>query len=275
MEILEARPDVGSRKAQQRNEEFFPTGFAEIQENFAPKVTPIYVYNVSPIEFNEPRYPNHPHMLIKACPADKAYILVNSITHPFSEAYRDENGNRLLRWTNGYREATRMLSPANPGTDQNFEEVNPLNIAGNLNNFGVFWSVNNPPTKPELAAADARVEKSFQKELAELARIEAGPGGQAEAAGRANRISHAAVEHFNKFRPSGKKLSYSWHRTDLVPDRSEADKVDCGACGEPIRANARICIHCGAPTDPDKLEGWISQQFAEKRGPGRPPKEAA
>jgi hypothetical protein len=275
MEAIEYKPEIAARHAAAVNEQFFPVNITEIQENFAPSSTPIYVYNVAPLEFNEPRFPNHPHMLIRACPTDEAYTLVNSITHPFPESYRDENGNRLVRWINGYREATRMLAPGNPGTDQNFSDVNALNVGGNLNNFGVFWSTNNPPTSQELKAARKRMETTFQNELSELAKIEAGPGGVNEAAGRANRISHAAVEHFNKFRLAGKKLSYSWHRTDLVPDQAEMNKVNCGACGESIQPTARICIHCGAPTDNEKLERWIEQKFSEKRGPGRPRNEEA
>jgi hypothetical protein len=258
-----SRRDVAEAKAHSRNREFFPAAIGEIQESFSPETIPIYVYNVGPLEHNEPRYPNHPHMLIRACPAAKEWILANSITHPFAENYRDENGTLLVRYVNGYREATKMLSPANPGVDQNFEEFTPMNVGGNLNNFGVFWSVHNPPLPQELAAAKDRLEKTFKRELAELAKIESGVGGTAEAQARANSISHAAANYFD--------LSFSWHRSDLVPKNARAGNVECPNCDEMISANAAVCRHCNAVLDEEKAKKLFPDRF--KRGPGRPSKE--
>jgi hypothetical protein len=260
------RPDVASAQAHKRNEAYFPNAIAEIQDSFSPAVTPIYIYNVSPLEFNEPRYPNHPHMWIKPCPLAKEYVLCNAINHPFSENYRDENGNLLVRFTNGFKEATKMLSPANPGTDQNFEEFNPLNVGGNLNNFGVFWSVNNPPTQEELDAARNRLVKTFKAELAEMSKIESGPGGTAEAQARANNISHAAANYF--------ETSHSWHRSDLIPKGAKAGATaNCPNCEELISASAAVCRHCDAVLDEEKARRLFPDRF--RRGPGRPAADAA
>jgi hypothetical protein len=263
-ESIIERPDVANSKAHQRNSDFFSTGITEVQENYAPKSIPIYIYNVSPLEFNEPRYPNHPHMLIRACPAGKEYILVNSLTHPFAENFRDENGNLMVRWVNGYREATRTLSPANPGVDQNFEDANPFNINGNLNNFGVFWSANNPPLPQELRAAKSRLEKTFKQELAELAKIESGVGGTNEAQARANNVSHAAANYYGQ--------SFSWHRSDLVPKNTPAGQIECPNCEEKISASAAVCRHCNAVLDETRARKLFPDRF--KPGPGRPRQDA-
>jgi hypothetical protein len=260
------RPDIAQGHARERNQAFFPNDIREIADNFSPTSIPIYVYNVSPLEFNEPRYPNHPHMWIKPCPAAKEYVLVNSITHPFPENYRDENGNLLVRWTNGYREATRMLSPANPGSDQNWQTVDPMNVGGNLNNFGVFWSVHNPPLPEELAAGRDRLGKTFKAELAELSKIESGVGGTAEAQARANNISHAAANYFG--------TSHSWHRSDLIPKGAKAGAtIECPNCMEQIAAIAAVCRHCDAVLDEDKARRLFPDRFRNKVG--RPPNEAA
>ena len=159
------RPEISAQLSQKANAVYFPNVIAEVQENYAPKSIPIYVYNISPIEFNLYRPPNHPHMLIRACPEGEAYRLVGQLEHPFAQIDYDQNGNRRIDYTNGYREATVMLSPQNPGIDQNFDSPDALNVGGNLNNYGVFWSVSNPPTQPELQAARQRMETSYKTEL--------------------------------------------------------------------------------------------------------------
>ena len=259
-EAVVERPDVANAKANQRNAAFFPNVITEIQPNFGVKDQAIYIYNVAPLEHNEPRYPNHPHMHIKPCPKGQPYVLANSITHPFRENYRDENGNLQVRLTDGFREATKMLSPANPGIDQNYEEDAPLNVGGNLNNYGVFWSTTLPPSDQEIAAANERVAKTFKKELEVMAGIEAGPGGADEARGRANKISHAAAEYYG--------VSTSWHRSDLVPKQTPGAKIACPNCEEQIPAASAVCRHCDAVLDEEKAKKLFPDRF--KRGPGRP-----
>lgn len=240
---------------QKMNSYLFPNVIAQIQDKFTPTTTPIYVYNISQIEFNTPRPPNHPHMLLRACPVGQKYLLVGTLEHPFSEIDYDQNGGRKVNYISGYREATVMLSPQNPGTDQNFDSPDLLSVGGNLNNYGVFWSISNPPTEDELKAARQRMERTYRQELDRLAGIEA--RSPEEARDAANNISHAAANFFGR--------SYSWHRSDLVP-KEALGKVPCGVCGESIQAAAKICVHCGAPTDEKKQAVWLEEQFASKRG---------
>ena len=185
-------------------------------------------------------------MLIRACPEDQEWILTGTIEHPFPQKDYDQNGNMRIDYIDGFKEATVMLSPLNPGRDQNWSNPDAFNVGGNLNDFGVFWSKENPPLPVELAAAKRRMERTYQAELKEMAKIEA--KNPANAAERANDISHAAANYFGE--------STSWHRSDLKP-KVETGKVECGVCGEGIQRSARLCIHCGAPTDPEKQERWL------------------
>lgn len=247
-----SRPDLSAAKSTERNQAYFPPVISEITPTFnAPEIS-VYVYNVSRLEFNESRPPNHPHMLIRACPAGEEYIHTGTIVHPFPQKDYDQNGNMRIDYVDGFKEATVMLSPQNPGRDQNWTSPDALNVGGNLNDFGVFWSKHNPPLAVELQAARHRMERTYTAELKELAKIEA--KNPANAAERANDISHAAANYFGE--------STSWHRSDLRPANENRGKVECGVCAEPIQANAKICIHCGAPTDAKKQEAWLEAKTA-------------
>jgi hypothetical protein len=259
-ETIIEKPEVAAAHAAQRNEASYPNFISGVQNNFGIVKVPIYLYNISRIEFNTPRPPNHPHMLIRACPEGQEYLLVGQITHPFDEVDYDQNNNKKVVMTDGYIEATRMLNPLNPGIDQEFDAPNGLSEGGNLNQYGCFWSVHNPPYQGELDAARKRMEKTYTKALEKMAAVEA--KSPEDARGLANNIHHAAADYFG--------LSFSWHRTDLIPKNGAKPKVDCGACGEKINSTARICSSCGAPTDPQKLEQWLESKFEVKRGPGRP-----
>ena len=261
-DALDRMRNKAAQLESQANDAIFPNTISEIQEIFTPEKQPIYVYNISRLEFNVPRAPNWPHLLIRACPQNQPYALVGTLEHPYAQISYDQNGNKKIDYTNGFREATVMLSPMNPGTDQNFSSPDPLDVGGNLNNYGVFWSKSNPPEHQELLAARKRMEDTYKNELAILAGLEA--KNPEEARDRANNVSHAAAEYYGR--------SYSWHRSDLVP--KEGAKVPCDVCGELIQPMAKICVHCGAPTDEAKQAMWLENRYSDKRGPGRPRQEA-
>ncbi len=260
-EIVRQNPEKAAEMAAAFNAKMSPASIVEQPTNFGIKPTPIYVYNVGPLEFNEPRYPNHPHLFIKRCPVGEDFILAASMQHPFEEKRFDENGHPFVAYTDGFQEVSRTLNPMNPGTDQNFgNEVSiraAMNQGSNWNKLGVFWSANYPPKPEEVAAAKARLEKTFREELEFMTREEAKSPESANA--QANNISHAAANWFGQ--------SFSWHRSDLTRKAYDAGKVPCGVCGELIQPIARLCIHCGAPTDEEKREKWVERKF---RGPGRP-----
>jgi len=225
------RPDLAIDRASSRNGEFNPNVISEIQEDFGVQKVPIYIYNVGPLEHNSPRPPNHPHMLLRKCPPDQPYLMVGQISHPFAETEVDpQNGEKKIRWTNGYREATRMLNPMNPGTDQNFNDPTGFHYGENLNALGCFWSKYEPGDErllPEVAEAVTRMERAFTKELEDMVAVEAEEGKDGARA-RRNRISMAASNYF--------KQSFSWNRLDLTgPKADTAGKHECPNCGEMVK----------------------------------------
>jgi hypothetical protein len=243
-----------------------------IQGGYQPETSPIYIYNIAPLEWGEAqglkRAPNHPHLYMKPCPADKDYIQVGSITHPFPTADFDSNGVRFVRWENGYIEASRMLNPENPGIDQNWDSNGGQfrHPKGNLNAYGIFWSVNNPPLPEELAAARARLEKTFKNELKVVADAEAS-GVPLVQQSVVTRTAHAAAEYFSK---NGEPLNFSWHRTDLRVKNEMAGKIECPNCAELINPKAATCRFCEAVIDEKRAKELFPDRFAKA---GRDKKE--
>ena len=78
-----------------------------------------------------------------------------------------------------------------------------------------------------------------------------------EALAMRNNISSAAADYFG--------VSATWHQTDLIS--RDHGKVDCGACGEKIQPTAKLCMHCGAPTDPAKQAIWLDARTAPAKLP--------
>lgn len=252
------RPDLGKGLAKKQNLPVNVRGFNPDDIRPGTDIKVIYFYNISPVEHRISLPPNHPRGIIfPACPRDKPYVLAKSaITHPFTEYREDQNNNRFPVYTDGYREATKILCPLNPGTDQDWDDSATIHGGGNLFRLGVFWSVNNPPLPKELESARRRLELTYRTKVEEMVEIEASDGPD-EARRRADKTAHAAAEYFGQ--------SYSWHRSDLS-QKKDGNKVDCGACGEKIQPSAKLCRHCGAPTDPNVQEAWLAEKF----GPTKP-----
>jgi len=171
-------------------------------------VTPIYIYNISNIEFYITRPPNFPPMLIRKCPLDQEYIQVGALTHPFIEMYDDVhlNGEKTLRSVDGFREASRLLNPhsfSNLPEHQWNDQLEDIYQGQNLNNYGVFWSLNQPPTREELDKAKLKLLETYAKELQKMFLIEKESESQAQQ--YANNISYAAASYFS--------LNTSWHQT--------------------------------------------------------------
>ncbi|MFP5230775.1 MAG: hypothetical protein ACLGXA_24425 [Acidobacteriota bacterium] len=265
-QVAAERPDLGQSLAKSsksgKNIPVSVRGFNPDDIRPTDDVKVVYFFNIAPVEHRRSLPPNHPRDIIfPACPRGQAYVLAHSaITHPFTEFREDQNNNRFPVYTDGYREATKILCPLNPGTDQDWDDTATIHGGGNLCRLGVFWSVNNPPLPAELKAARKRLEQSYRAKIEEMVEIEASDG-QDEARRRADKTAHAAAEYFEQ--------SFSWHRSDLSQKR-DGTKVDCAACGEKIQPTARICKECGAPTDPKLLDSWLADKFGAKSKPGRP-----
>ncbi|HZP06793.1 MAG TPA: hypothetical protein VFB43_17975 [Terracidiphilus sp.] len=261
MPVIE-RPDLAETRAESLNDSITPNTLTSSNDTFgAPKVE-IYVYNVAKFGWDSrdgiSRPPNHPHLTIAPCPEDQDYVLVGRLQHPYPEIWYDQNNERQVRHVDGYREATKMLSPRNPGIDQNWDAEDGINRFDNLNALGVFWSKHNPPLDSEVKAATARLEKTFRAELVSMNKIER--ENPQEAPARANKISRAAAEYFGTPR--------SWHQFDLSARQATGGRVPCPNCAEPIVTGAAVCRHCDAVLDEEKARQFYPDRF--KNPVGRP-----
>ena len=250
-ENIISRTDIADEKSAVAN----AIGFLGPQQpDFGIKTTAIYFYNVSSLEFNISRPPNHPHMLIRACPKGERYVMARgSITYPFTETRTDQNENKYPVLTDGFREATKMLNPSNPclkgdASDQDYAVESEFHQGDNLGSYGVFWSTHNPPLDEEVTKATKRMEARYRKELERMGKAKTAD----EALAMRNNISAAAADYFG--------VSATWHQTDLIS--RDHGKVDCGVCGEKIQPAAKLCIHCKAPTDPKKQQAWLDRATA-------------
>jgi len=263
MDNIISRPDIAAQREAAQNTAFglASTHIVERASSFGVQPVSIFIYNIGPLEFNEPRYPNHPHILIRRCPQDKEWVLATSLQHPFEEKRFDSNGNPFTVYTDGYLEASRTLNPMNPGSDQSWGCDDPINVGSNWSALGVFWSTHYPPLESEIKACRDRMEKSFKEELEVLVSEEAKSPEAAKV--RANDISHAAANYFGQ--------SFSWHRSDLTRKSADAGKLPCQVCGELVQKNAKLCVHCGCPDPAEEIsakrDGWLERKF---RAPNRP-----
>jgi hypothetical protein len=244
------------------------TGTLEVPPTFGVQEQTIYIYNISTRAFKLQRPPNHSKLYFRPCPKGEPFTLVMEVGHPFRETDYDTNtGTAKIVLRDGSREATGILNPDHPVfSDLSNKAPLPWQIQdadlrdnnGNYCNYGLFWSYNNPPTEAEVIAARVRLEKTYKRELERMSKAKTAE----EAMAMRNDVSTAAAEYY-------KRTGLSWYMGDLNTP-ADAGKVDCGVCGEKIQPTAKLCIHCGAPTDEAKQAAWLESRFEQKRGPGRP-----
>jgi hypothetical protein len=100
----------------------------------------------------------------------------------------------------------------------------------NLDDFGVFWTPNNPPTNDELEKARAKMEDTFRLALREASGLEAaGTTGPNDI----TPIMRHAADYFGEDRP--------WNRI-------YRKSIECPACGGPTKPGTAVHT-CGAVLD--------------------------
>jgi hypothetical protein len=114
-------------------------------------------------------------------------------------------------------------------------------FGANLDDFGVFWTKNNPPLDAETAAARTKMENTYRRMLGMAASI--------EAAGRIDDITPMM------------RVAASYFGEDRAWNKIYRKTLECPGCGEPAKSN--IIRHpCGYVFDPDRalLAGMISEE---------------
>lgn len=118
-------------------------------------------------------------------------------------------------------------------------------IGANLDDIGVFFTRNNPPTEQELAAARQKMEGTYRKLLQMATSI--------EAAGRIDDITPLM------------RIAASYFGEDRAWNRIYRKTMECPGCGEPTKAG--IIRHpCGYIFDPDRalMAGMITKEVHEQ-----------
>jgi len=182
----------------------------------------VHVYNISHREFHVTRPPHCPNIRIPACPDDEPYILAikfPNITH--LKDIRAESGETDLIPQYGERMAMDIINPSNLGVDMWAQP--PADQAwldggsDDLSRRGVFWTINNPPTREELTKAKQRMEQHYHALIERANQISQDPQAPK------NEISpemHKAADYF--------QISPGWHSHLATPEF-------CENCGEQIR----------------------------------------
>lgn len=186
----------------------------------------LFIFNVGPISYtkgNSVRKGSAGNYEIEACEKDKPFSRPCIIPSIVTDTYMVEN---------------QMLTHAVTGEFMCRDIVHPFLAAGdgleswsigqNLDDLGIFWTRNNPPTNDELAEARAKLEKSFRLLLAEANVIEA----QGRLLDITPLMRHAA-DYFHEDR--------SWNKI-------YRKTAECPACGAPTKEGTAVHT-CGAVLD--------------------------
>jgi hypothetical protein len=203
-----------------------------------PMLYKVHIYSVS-----ERRQPGKPSVafevsrpglnisLLTIRPKEKAdaYIKVAMIPHPWPMPYVDQmSGEVKYSDVPGQRAAMDICNPNNRTLDQDVY-IDPAQVIGdgdNLNQRGVFWSLNDPPTEEEVSKAVQRMEAYYQGLLDRAAAMEMSDKAGLEEALRQNPDYGVAAEYFGR--------EFSWHRKYV----REAVLVECPNCGEKMKHGA-------------------------------------
>lgn len=192
----------------------------------------VYIYSTSQKEFPVARPPMIPRLILKACPADKDYIQVAKLAEPFEQADRDiDTGEVRMRFHVARKVAQDILCPDAVDMDSALS-VDTRSSGNDLRVYGLFWSLNNPPTAEEIQKANGRREKYYRSLLERAQALEyVNPKELAE---RLNEDYHLAADYFDE--------EFSWHKK-RVRKVNSATKVDCPYCGDQIKPG--VAFHKG------------------------------
>ncbi len=224
----------------------------------------VYIYTVAQKALHRQMSPLFRNLPIPACGPGQRYRPVTRIAHPLPQIETDPHNpdDKITYWHDGKKVAQDVCNPNNPGFDQDFamrSNISRENFAGwmqlgigqNLNELGVFWSLNEKefgmgePLEEEIAAAEKRRDGYYRYILGDMDRIPESDPMKKELIGP---FHHLACDRFGEERP--------WHQSFAV-------KTDCPNCGSKIKTGIAYHMNDGAKCVLDPViarqRGFISK----------------
>ena len=182
----------------------------------------VYIYNIAKLEYKVSRLPLIKELIIPARKENEKYAVVTSLPSPFKFPKGNIDSNDIdIVVIDGRRMAMDLINPDNLTLDQDAVITGSFSVGQNLGKLGVFWSVNNPPTEADLAAATRRMEKYYRELLSDARAVETS-NPQALPSVLTPTL-HAAADYFHE--------QTNWHKKEI-------HKENCPRCGMPANVGA-------------------------------------
>jgi len=254
----------------------------DLFETRLPRMFPvhrhIYLYSTARRDFPKKHVYWKQGMLL-GCHKGERYVCCGSIADPPQQLAVDpERGGLRVevepRDEAGWRVAIDILNPNNPSNDPYIHlnsQQSALYATGqnvDLIRYGLFPSLNNPPTEAELLRAEKARDDSYQRLVDEAFAEQASNPQHFRMWLRNNPDINTAMEALG--------VTADWHTKAEV-------KATCPNCGDTIKAN--IAFHRSSAgvlciIDPERaaragVRGQEDEEEPPRRGPGRPRKEVA
>jgi hypothetical protein len=203
----------------------------------------VYVYSVYDLPLTRDLAPLLKHTVIPPRPEKKkgSYALCRSFMHPFPQAEKNQDGADVVYYSDALRVALNVICPGHvtPNLD---EKINQNDVYSEGNNYallGVFYSMTNPPKPEEIAAAEARRDKTYRKVLVDARAAEASnPAslyGDKRSQGILTPVHHVAADAMGE--------SFSWHKASQAAETCEVcgDNVKPGTAWH-VDATGDVCV---------------------------------
>jgi hypothetical protein len=200
----------------------------------------IYIWNVGPIEHTIPRsWAANGRLLIPACPPDKEYSEPVTLPDVIQEPVGIPGSNELrFAGRDGRFYVQDALNPDDPTgswkTNHAIDTGRSTNMGTNLYPWGVFWSLDNPPTKEQIAKAKERLTLNCNRLITEGDSLWIAQQATGYQGDRVGHTHHVAAEWL--------QIETAWHR-------KYRRKNPCPGCGELLDEGVIICPKCPATFD--------------------------
>ena len=201
----------------------------------------VYIYNVSEMAFKVSRPPIFREMVIPGRSGQgmnynaveemqknggnkELYILATKLPSPLVAPKANVDSSDVDYYAMDTRRfAMDIINPDNLGIDQDavLDAKSITSKGNNIGAKGVFFSLNNPPTKAEITAAVTRMERGYMALLDEARTTEAAK--PAELSSMLSPEHHAAADYYGE--------QFSWHG-------KKVKAVLCDVCGERTKENS-------------------------------------